>query len=755
MEINSIFVKDKLDAMQKYLLLLILFVTNACSAQTNFNGNFERINSKTNKPIGWTYGFNKVQELTYPVKLDSIVKKEGRYSVSIEKKEKGEGYGVIDYIIPNNYKGKVIDLVGYMKTEAVANGFAGLWLRLDGEDGNVIKLDNMQKQAITGTNDWKQYVIKLAYDNNVKSIHIGGLLAGDGKAWFDDLQVYIDGKKIENLKPRVLTVAETDTSFSKNSTIQAFVPNTQQISNIAIAGQFWGFLKYYHPAVAKGDYNWDAELFRLLPSVISAKDNTELSIALEKYLDKLPKVETCNSCTTEVKGSTIKPNYGELLSGKVLSKALTEKIDFILQNVNIKENYYITFKGGAGNPIFQNEKPYTTMKYPDAGYRILSLYRYWNMVNYFFPYKDVIGEDWNQVLTALIPEFVKADNQTQYAIAVLKMVAKINDTHAYFMGLNNVMDNIRGKNTTPFRAKFVQEKLVVYDYFNTADSIKNSYKLGDEIVSINGEKVSDLIKKYAPLVAASNFDTKLRGLPLAFLLRSNDKDMQLTINRENSLLQKKCILMDYNSTYSIKKPPVTAYKIIDENIAYVYPGSYKNTDLPAIKKLFENTKGMVIDMRCYPSDFMPFTFGEYIKKDKTPFVKFTVGSISQPGIFVFQKDGISNGGNKDAYTSKVIVIVNEESQSNAEYTTMAFQSSPNVKVIGSQTAGADGNVSTVVLPGGISSWISGIGVFYPDGTPTQRVGVKIDYPIKPTIKGVIEGKDELLEKAISLLEKGW
>jgi C-terminal processing protease CtpA/Prc len=51
--------------------------------------------------------------------------------------------------------------------------------------------------------------------------------------------------------------------------------------------------------------------------------------------------------------------------------------------------------------------------------------------------------------------------------------------------------------------------------------------------------------------------------------------------------------------------------------------------------------------------------------------------------------------------------------------------------------------------------ISGLGVFYPDGKPTQRVGVKIDYPIKPTIKGITEGKDELLDKAIELINKGW
>ncbi len=83
--------------------------------------------------------------------------------------------------------------------------------------------------------------------------------------------------------------------------------------------------------------------------------------------------------------------------------------------------------------------------------------------------------------------------------------------------------------------------------------------------------------------------------------------------------------------------------------------------------------------------------------------------------------------------------------------TMAFQSSPNVKVIGSQTAGADGNVTAIVLPGGIFTMISSIGIFYPDNSPTQGIGVKIDDIVKPTLRGIIDRKDELLQKAIYIL----
>jgi len=88
------------------------------------------------------------------------------------------------------------------------------------------------------------------------------------------------------------------------------------------------------------------------------------------------------------------------------------------------------------------------------------------------------------------------------------------------------------------------------------------------------------------------------------------------------------------------------------------------------------------------------------------------------------------------------------SQSSAEYHSMAFRSAPNAVVIGSTTAGADGNVSSVPLPGGLNTMISGIGVFYPDKRPTQRVGIVPDREVKPTIAGIRAGRDEVLEAGI-------
>ncbi len=78
---------------------------------------------------------------------------------------------------------------------------------------------------------------------------------------------------------------------------------------------------------------------------------------------------------------------------------------------------------------------------------------------------------------------------------------------------------------------------------------------------------------------------------------------------------------------------------------------------------------------------------------------------------------------------------------------MALRVAPKTKVIGSTTAAADGNVSEIILPGRIRTMISGIGVYYPDGTETQRIGIIPDVELHPTIRGIRAGKDELLEKA--------
>ena len=84
----------------------------------------------------------------------------------------------------------------------------------------------------------------------------------------------------------------------------------------------------------------------------------------------------------------------------------------------------------VGNTACENEKPYDAMFLPDEAHRLLALFRYWNVIEYFFPYKYTIGRDWNDVLVEFIPRFIAANDELEYHLTVLELATRIHDAHA-------------------------------------------------------------------------------------------------------------------------------------------------------------------------------------------------------------------------------------------------------------------------------------------------------------------------------------
>ena len=195
-----------------------------------------------------------------------------------------------------------------------------------------------------------------------------------------------------------------------------------------------------------------------------------------------------------------------------------------------------------------------------------------------------------------------------------------------------------------------------------------------------------------------------------------------------------------------------AYRKLADDIGYITLQTIQPADIDSIKQAFADTRGIIIDIRNYPATFVPFLLGSWFVREPTPFAKSTVGSTLHPGQFLVS-DPLEISPTDTTYTGTVVVLVNELTQSQAEYTTMALQAGVNTTVIGSTTAGADGNVSEIALPGGLYTRISGIGILYPDGRETQRIGIVPDLTVRRTLAGVRAGRDELLDRAVDLIRR--
>jgi hypothetical protein len=108
--------------------------------------------------------------------------------------ERKVGAGIATASIPISVAaGKKLRFSGYIKTEGITSGWAGLWWRVDGKSGTLV-LDNMKDRGATGTTDWKRYEIDLPVASYATQVLFGVLNSGNGEAWFDGLTIELDGK---------------------------------------------------------------------------------------------------------------------------------------------------------------------------------------------------------------------------------------------------------------------------------------------------------------------------------------------------------------------------------------------------------------------------------------------------------------------------------------------------------------------------------------------------------------------------------
>lgn len=734
----------------------ILFLTVCSCSQVKvgsvgFNFGFEKTTQNQKLPENWfQWGSG------YILNIDTVIKHTGKNAICIQPSEKttANSFGCIAYSVPAVYEGRKIELRAYMKLLDVTEKPIGLMLRIDGSTGSL-QFDNMQQKKIMGTSDWKLYSVELPYPESAKAIYIGAILAGPGKLWVDDFELLIDGINIENIKksqPKEFK-ANLDKEFDGKSGIFPFQLNDQKIRDLKELGLVWGFLKYYHPAVAAGNYNWDYELFRILPNIINSKNSVERDAILVKWINQLGRCESGKEIKTSPEKIKINTDL-DWIENSNFSDELVASLQKVKNADRINDHFYIGLAPGPGNPVFKNENPYLSMILPDTGYRILALFRYWNIIQYYFPYKNLIGEDWKNVLEEFIPKIINVNNETEYTLTLLALIARVHDTHANIWGGNTILEKYKGLNYAGAKLTFVENKPVVTGFYDEKSRDESGLQVGDLITEVNNRPVDSIVKTSLRLTPASNYPTQLRDIA-RLLLRTNDTIITVKVMRDGKKFNK--ILKTYSATRldiygrNNYQKPDTCFKFIGKEIAYINNGTLKRSYLPKIWEDMKNSKGLIIDDRNYPSDFPIFVLSNYLMPQSVDFVKFTNGSVITPGLFTFGETLKAGKENADYYRGKVIILVNEVTQSSAEYHALAYKRVSKATIIGSTTAGADGNVSQFSLPGGISTMISGIGVYYPNGGDTQRVGIVPDIEIKPTLKGIKNGQDELLEKAIEII----
>lgn len=727
-----------------FLLLTILFQNCTQEKSSNpspYNLDFETWTERSVLPDGWTTWGNQL------VEIDSTFVFEGRYAGKLTILSDEPSFGAIVYKIPiKELVGDSVSLEAKIRFENISEGFVGLILRVE-RDGNTLEFDNLQSLNLNGNKDWENYKTSLPLGDGMDQVTVAGIIQGKGTAWFDNFVVKIDGIDIQSIeRPKEKTEVVLDNEFDKGSRISISTITPKQLENLALLAKIWAFLKYYHPEINAGNFNWDYELFRILPQILATKNDKDRDQTFLKWINKLGKVQKCKECIESPIDELVLTDQ-QWIKKSTLSQELKESLICIFENrIGGSKNYVGPSEYGPP-PSFSKENAYPQFSYPDDGFRLLALFRYWGIIEYYFPYKHLIDEDWDKVLNSFIPLFINAKNALEYELALLQLITKINDTHAS-LNTRLIETELRGQYYPPFTLEFVEDKLVIKEPLQ--DSL--SHLKGEVINQFNGRSIQSIIDSLKPYFPASNESALKRDMAKQ-ILRSKEKTNNLTIQNRGVVNIDFGNIHAHNSLLAKNYQEKASFKIISNDIAYLNIHKLKSPDLPSIFSKIKSTTGLIIDLRTYPEETILYNLGAYLIKAPKSFVKASLPYYDTPGTFYLTQPIEIQPNPENFYKGKVILLVNEETQSTSEFHAMAFQAGDNVITIGSQTAGADGNVANIPLPGSYSTFISGVGIYYPDGTETQRVGIKIDLKVKPTIEGIKKGKDEVLEKAIKLLKK--
>jgi C-terminal processing protease CtpA/Prc len=550
---------------------------------------------------------------------------------------------------------------------------------------------------------------------------------------------------------RPTTVIDSDHEFDGGSRIALNQLSSVQIENLVRLGKAWGFLKYHHPGVTAGKHHWDYELFRVLPKVLAAPDRDAANVILRDWIRSLGEIPECSSCATLPKDNIhLSPDVDWIDQEAILGRDLSALLRTIYRNRPRGPQFFISQVANIGNPVFEHEPAYPDVRFPDSGYQLLALYRFWNVIKYWYPNSNILDEGWDDTLPEFVPRLALAKSKDDYQLEMIALIAKVTDTHANLWSAPPQTRPPIGTCQLPVITRFIEKQAVVTGYTEDKAGPATGLKIGDVIETLDGEPVQTLVERWNPYYPASNQATRLRDIARG-LTRGACTTARAGVRRESQALTiaaERLPIATLNQTAGRTHDlPGETFRLLSSDVAYLKLSSVKAALLGDYFNVAKTTKGLIIDIRNYPSEFVVFALGSLLVEQPTPFVRFTIADLQNPGAF-FWGQPLSVSPRAVRYSGKIVILVDEVTLSQAEYTAMAFRVAPGAVVIGSTTAGADGNVSEIPLPGGHRSMISGIGVFYPDKKPTQRVGIIPDIQIEPTIAGVRAGRDEVLEEAL-------
>lgn len=405
--------------------------------------------------------------------------------------------------------------------------------------------------------------------------------------------------------------------------------------------------------------------------------------------------------------------------------------------------------------VRHDDPAYREPRLPPRDWRALAAIKLWAVIDRYFPARRLMDGSWDDALATCLARLDGVTDALGYGQALQDMAATLDDSHVGVW--NRALIAERGDAALGFNLLQIDGKVIVSAVTDPALAATGQLQAGDEIVAIDDETMQARLARLLPHISASTPAGKLRNALYEALRGATGSRAQVTI--AGAAGQQRTLALD-RVAYELLLVPRHARPIMEVmpgNIAYVDLDRLQEADMEAMFNMMQKTGALVLDMRGYPLfSGRQLAARLNVKGAALGPVSYQNVALAHPaaaGLQLAYQDHLF-APRGALYRGKVIMLIDEHSQSHAEHVGLLLEAAADVTFIGAPSAGANGDMRWVTLPGNVQVSYSGYEVRHADGRQLQRVGIVPQIAVAPTVAGLRAGRDEVLQRALEFIRDG-
>jgi C-terminal processing protease CtpA/Prc len=388
--------------------------------------------------------------------------------------------------------------------------------------------------------------------------------------------------------------------------------------------------------------------------------------------------------------------------------------------------------------------------------RLATVMRFWNVMQHFFPYWDVIDADWNHALRVALQDAAMDSNGSEFLVTLQHLAAHLKDGHSVTYNPSLGFD---GAFQVPFTADLIEGQRVVV---TVVEGNELSNEPGDVITEIDGLPALQALAQMQARVSGVGQWGRYRAL--GFLLGTEQPSvMSLEFvpysGGEPFKIQVPTARHDLSHLREYRPPPVEQ---LAPGILYVDLTRPEVSGFPLLLQELQEAKGIIFDMRGYPKA-VGFRLLDHLSLESLWLQPVYVPVITRPDHIATQLENVARQWSKpvpaeEQLTDNIAFIINGNGAISQAESILGIVAGHELgELVGEPTAGANGTSIQLQLPDRYWTFWTGDVVKKFDGSPLFAVGITPTIPAERTINGVAARRDELLEKALEIVSGslGW